>query len=245
MKEIFCSNCGKKTLNKYGTFCSVCYCKKYYPLKKNYYLHYKKGKHDNPYKSDFKQTNIMTSKEKVCSICGKTFFTQGRKNAGKTCSLECRKKHYVAYYTQPCKVAQRRAYHLSHLKERQVYMKRKELENPTLKLAHLLRSNLCRNLLLKFDDKKNTSFAKIVGYTYADVRRHLEAQFTSKMSWSNFGSYWQVDHVVPLSWFKTKGQFIKRGWALGNLQPLECSLNLAKQDYYVGNPKTIHEVIHI
>jgi len=192
-----------------------------------------------------KQRNIITSKQKFCSVCGNYFFTQGRKNHGKTCSLKCRTKHYQLYFNTPEKREQRRIYHLNHLKERQLYNKKRELNDPTFKVAHLLRSNFRRNLALKFNDKKNTRFASLTGYSYGDARKHLEKQFTPNMSWSNYGKVWQIDHVIPLKMFKTKEQFIKRGWALKNLQPLESELNLAKQDKYIGNPKTKHKVIYL
>jgi hypothetical protein len=240
-----CKLCNNKFEKVINGFCHNCYYKEYYKIKKNYYsYYYKKDKNiKNPLLSNNKQVDFLTSKEKVCSVCGKTFFSKGRINAGKTCSVECRKKHYTLYHSQPRIKAQRKAYQQSHLKERQIYLKKKELENPVHKLAHLLRSNLKRNLVLNFNDKDNTRFEELVGYSYVDLKLHLEKQFTSDMSWDNYGTYWQVDHVVPLSWFKTKSQFLKRGWALSNLQPLESSLNLSKQNKFVGSSKSCLSVV--
>jgi hypothetical protein len=68
MKEIICSECGAKTLNKYGSFCSKCYAQISYKANKNYYLHYQKSDLPNPFLSYNKQVNILTSKEKVCSV---------------------------------------------------------------------------------------------------------------------------------------------------------------------------------
>jgi len=245
MKQINCSECGKLTINKYGSFCSKCYAKISYKANKNYYLHYQKSNLPNPFLSNHKQVNILTSKQKVCVVCGNSFFTQGRINMGKTCSQECRKKHTQRYYQTPERRAKVKVYHLAHLKERVIMDRKRILGNPTELVGRTLRSNLRVNLALKFNDKKNTCFASLTGYSYGDARKHLEKQFTPNMSWGNYGKVWQVDHVVPLKMFKTKEQFIKRGWALKNLQPLESELNLAKQDRYVGNPKTRHKVIYL
>jgi hypothetical protein len=227
LSSIVCSNCNKTTSKFAGNLCLKCY------QNKNAHFFYKDTKNKNP-KELHKQRNVITSVEKVCSVCGKTFFSQGRKNHGKTCSVECRKKYYQLYFNTPEKKAQRKAYHLSHLKERQIYQKKKKLENPTFRLAHVLRSNMRINLLKLFKTNKDSSFEKMVGYSYADVRKHLESQFTEKMSWDNYGIFWEVDHIVPISWFKTKKQFLRKGWALSNLQPLERSLNCSKQNFYVG-----------
>ena len=228
---MICKVCGIENKYLINGECKKCYQNKYSKF------FYKDSKNKN-LKELHKQRNVITSVEKICSVCGKKYFTQGRKNSGKTCSLKCRKKHYQEYYKQPRIKARMKAYHLSHLKERQVYLKRKEQENPVHKLAHLLRSNLKRNLLLKFNDKDNTRFEELVGYSYSVLKKHLEAQFTSEMSWDNYGTFWQVDHIVPLSWFKTKEQFLEKGWALSNLQPLESVLNLSKQDKFVGNSRS-------
>ena len=45
------------------------------------------------------------------------------------------------------------------------------------------------------------------------------------MTWENYGSYWEIDHIVPISWFKTNEQVINYAWKLSNLQPLEKHIN--------------------
>lgn len=42
---------------------------------------------------------------------------------------------------------------------------------------------------------------KYIGLTCHQLRAHLEAQFTPEMSWQNYGSYWEVDHIKPLTAF--------------------------------------------
>lgn len=209
-------------------------CKKCYQKKHSTFF-YRDSINKNKNKLYF-QRNILTAREKICSVCGKTFLTKGRINNGKTCSVECRNKHYKLYHKRPEIKAKVKAYHLSHLKERQNYIKKVRDSNPCFKLAHNLRSNLRINLLKYYGSKKVSSFEKLVGYSYADLKLHLEKQFTPEMSWSNFGSFWEVDHIVPVSWFKTEEQLIKRGYCLSNLQPLEKVLNCSKQDKFVGCP---------
>ncbi len=97
-----------------------------------------------------------------------------------------------------------------------------------LKLNRKIRSsiNLCMKGKKKRIGKLNIDFDK--------VKVHLENNFSSDMSWSNYGKFWQIDHIVPLSWFKTQEQLLNKGWALDNLQPLESSINLEKSNKYVA-----------
>jgi 5-methylcytosine-specific restriction endonuclease McrA len=53
------------------------------------------------------------------------------------------------------------------------------------------------------------------------------------MTWENYGIYWHIDHIKPLSWFNLETEF-KDAWALSNLQPLEATKNLSKGNRYIG-----------
>lgn len=79
--------------------------------------------------------------------------------------------------------------------------------------------------------KNGYHWGKLVGYTLRDLIKHLEKQFTSKMNWDNYGSYWVIDHKVPISIFNFSSfEHIdfKRCWALKNLRPLEKTENIKK-----------------
>ena len=93
---------------------------------------------------------------------------------------------------------------------------------------------------ISFALKRNNNGRKwqiLVGYTLQDLMIHLEKQFDNKMTWDNYGIYWEIDHKIPKSWFKylkAEDQEFKKCWALDNLQPLEKSLNRKKHNYYQG-----------
>ncbi len=70
----------------------------------------------------------------------------------------------------------------------------------------------------------------LVGYSFAELKDHLERQFLRGMSWENIGE-WHIDHIVPLSSFTIAGPDdpeLKRAWALTNLRPLWAVDNLRK-----------------
>jgi len=53
------------------------------------------------------------------------------------------------------------------------------------------------------------------------------------MNWENYGSYWEIDHIVPLSAFKItsyEDESFKNCWSLKNLRPLQHSVNSSKKD---------------
>lgn len=49
--------------------------------------------------------------------------------------------------------------------------------------------------------KAGRPWETLVGYTAAELMRHLERQFVKGMSWENRGA-WEIDHIVPLSSFR-------------------------------------------
>jgi hypothetical protein len=66
-------------------------------------------------------------------------------------------------------------------------------------------------------------YSNAVGYTWAELRAHLEAQFTPAMNWDNWGDVWELDHIKPLSSFKYQSlddPLFRECWALANLRPL-------------------------
>ena len=53
------------------------------------------------------------------------------------------------------------------------------------------------------------------------------------MNWQNYGKYWHLDHIVPLSEFRYESYDdpeMRAAWALSNLRPLEKSKNLEKSN---------------
>lgn len=82
-------------------------------------------------------------------------------------------------------------------------------------------------------EKRSRKWEFLLGFTVDQLKTHLEKQFTTEMSWDNYGSYWHIDHKIPKSVFnyeKAEDIDFKRCWALKNLQPLEATINIKKQD---------------
>lgn len=205
------------------------------------------------------------TKVKFCKICKKSFMTNNKqvlccsKNCSKNNALILNKqvkkqpkwinyqKEYSKkwYFENKERLKPIRA--LAHKKYKDIKQKRvyERLKNdPVFKLSRVIRTTI-KNRLFACNVKKDKQTIELVGWNFLDLKNHLESQFDSKMSWNNFGSYWQIDHIVPLSWFKTRKQVLNYGWALKNLQPLEKELNLSKNNHFVGNQKTNLEIIYL
>jgi hypothetical protein len=49
--------------------------------------------------------------------------------------------------------------------------------------------------------KKETSISTIehLGCNIKEYKQYLEQQFTPEINWDNYGTYWEIDHIYPLS----------------------------------------------
>lgn len=77
--------------------------------------------------------------------------------------------------------------------------------------------------------KKVGSAVRDLDCSTMELKEHLEQQFRDEMSWENYGDFWSVDHIIPLSAFDltSRKQFLK-ATHYTNLQPLTLAENSAK-----------------
>lgn len=90
-------------------------------------------------------------------------------------------------------------------------------------------------------NKLGKGWQTLVPYTIKELMTHLESNFTTGMTWENYGkSGWHVDHIIPQSYFKydsyTHPAF-KACWDLNNLQPLWAKDNISKSNRIKITPK--------
>jgi len=94
-----------------------------------------------------------------------------------------------------------------------------------------LRFNISRRISLSLTGRrKGASWQELVGYSLADLRRHLEALFQPGMTWNNYGD-WEIDHRRPVASFSFTTPHclgFRDCWALSNLQPLWAQENRSK-----------------
>jgi hypothetical protein len=76
-----------------------------------------------------------------------------------------------------------------------------------------------------------------LGYSWADLRVHIEWQFLVGMTWENWGEVWELDHIKPASLFKYMSlddPLFRECWALSNLRPLWRDANAKKSAIHVS-----------
>ena len=146
---------------------------------------------------------------KICVACKQEkilteFYTHKRSPKGRTSRCkECKK----AYLSLP-----------KHKEVRNAWKRKKRHTDPTFRLMDNIRVRI--QALLKSKEPGKTN--EIIGCSPQEWVVYLEQQFGSKMNWDNYGEYWEVDHIQPLS---KGGSFHYK-----NTQPLTVSKNRSKSD---------------
>ena len=92
-------------------------------------------------------------------------------------------------------------------------------------VGDLIRGALCRA-------GESNAVVNLLGYTIADLRSHLERQFTKGMTWERFSKgEIHIDHITPQSAFDlTNPDEWRKCWCLSNLRPLWAKENIAKSN---------------
>jgi hypothetical protein len=109
------------------------------------------------------------------------------------------------------------------------YERKRRAEDPKYRLGVRTRTAVWQLLKERNVNKTNKTFS-LLGYSIEDLMVHLEALFTSGMTWDNYGE-WHVDHKIPMNSFQfesTDDIGFKECWKLSNLQPLWGLDNLSK-----------------
>ena len=111
-------------------------------------------------------------------------------------------------------------------KQRNEYRKTRVKTDPKFKLICNLRRRLNKALKSKKWRKDNTT-KNILGCNADQLKQHLEQQSQPGMTWENQGSFWHIDHIIPLSSALSKEELYKL-CHYTNLQPLMALDNLKK-----------------
>src|SRR5258706_2036114 len=123
------------------------------------------------------------------------------------------------------------------------YSKNRKTNDPTFKLRAIISTKVATVLKNNGSSKNGDSILQNVSYTIDDLRKYLENQFESWMTWENYGRYraknwddndqttwtWQLDHIIPqsnLPYTSMIDENFKKSWALSNLRPLSSKQNL-------------------
>lgn len=133
-----------------------------------------------------------------------------------------------------------------YLPKRKVQIKLRRKVDKGFQLTQLLRTRMHKAL------KDNVNSKTVVSHMNCSIdnlREWLEFQFDDEMNWNNLGTYWEVDHILPIAQFdlsRKENQEICFNWT--NLQPLHKMENKFKSKklvlhYYFNSIVSIHRFI--
>ena len=113
--------------------------------------------------------------------------------------------------------------------KRQLNVDYKIKKNIRIRLNKALRGNL-----------KNSSAWSSVGCSMVEFRSKMEAMFYGSMTWDNYGYNWEIDHIIPLTFFNlTDTKQAEISCHLSNLQPLTASDNSSKSNNILNVDKLL------
>ena len=70
-----------------------------------------------------------------------------------------------------------------------------------------------------------------IGCNIQYLREWFEYNFTSEMNWDNYGSYWSIDHIIPVCKFDLTIEDEKLCcWNWSNLMPVTVKYNSSKKE---------------
>ena len=101
------------------------------------------------------------------------------------------------------------------------YQKNRREVDSTFKVKDNLRSRIYNAIQDGFKLNKN-KFIDEIGCDIEEYFVYLEQRWDNNMSWDNYGEYWEIDHIIPIS---KGGSFHYK-----NTQPLTVTENRHKSD---------------
>ena len=103
-----------------------------------------------------------------------------------------------------------------HRETRAAYMREYRRNTPD----YILKENVSHYIRRVLNGGKSGSYKKYLGCNIKEYKQYLEQKFTDKMNWDNYGTYWEIDHIIPTS----KGG----SFHYSNTQPLSVTENRSK-----------------
>lgn len=112
--------------------------------------------------------------------------------------------------------------------KRRIYEKNRKEKDPIYKFICSIRT-LISSSIRKNGFSKKSKTHQILGCTFEEFKTHIESQFDENMTWENYGKYWQIDHIYPISKFESEEHLLSLN-SYSNLRPLESSENNKKKN---------------
>jgi hypothetical protein len=250
-----CTKCGvekpieefpKRKISKdgYRNRCILCtkeYNKKYNKENKEEIRKKEKIRNTNPkriaWRSAYNEKNREAKKE-----YNKKYHKENKESRAKyrkaynEKNREAKKEYNKKYHKENKEsiAVQRKKYYEENIEE----IRKRDRHRYQTNINHRIHSNITGQIRRSVTVDRYTfgKWREILGYTWEELKEHLESQFKDGMTWENYDE-WHIDHIVPKSWFNIEDvhdSALKECWALENLQPLWAYENISKNNRYSG-----------
>jgi len=118
------------------------------------------------------------------------------------------------------------------------WCRNERITNINYRLKKSLAARL-RNVLNKNDTTMN-----YIGCNIQYLREWFEYNFNSEMNWENYGSFWSIDHIIPVCKFDLTIEDEKlKCWNWSNLMPVTIKYNSSKKNIDINQINFILEHI--
>lgn len=160
---------------------------------------------------------------KSCKWCNQEFRPPN--DRFEFCSKSCHREHKNKFCRERNQTPEFRA-------KRNAFLRAKKRRDPVFRLQGIVKWTIVR-ALKKAGGRKHSSVIKALPYSIPQLKAHLESQFDNMngFSWENYGTLWDIDHLVPQKLFRytsVDSKNFRDCWALSNLRPLHKKLNQMK-----------------
>lgn len=99
--------------------------------------------------------------------------------------------------------------------KRKIYFRNKIKDDPSFKLKR----NISR-VINNYIRKERKSYYCFLGIEIQEYKKYIESLFYGNMEWGNYGSLWEIDHVIPISFFNlSKKDHVLKAFNFKNTRP--------------------------
>lgn len=211
-------------------------------------------------------SNFYKNKQEIdghdyrCCLCCKQYREKNKDKIKTYRPSKEKSKQYFVEYNQRPEVIKRKEEKKIIKKQNKKHRKLKTIEekretrrkrdylrynnDPCVRLEKIIRSRLYKILKNNKGSKRTLEY---IGCSPIEYKQHIEKQFLPEMNWDNYNIIWQVDHIVPTSFFNLKNhEDILKAFHYTNTQPLFKTTDIARSMGYfniIGNLNKSNKIL--
>jgi len=175
------------------------------------------------------------SKPKKCETCRKTKTVKDFRMNRLSC-LDCEREYGRKYGKEHPEI--RRTWHENNI-ERHSELNAKNYQLHKKEINDKLKNRYHNDKCYRIHKTKQRNLQRIIkkfqqigGKTkHIQLFEWFEYNFTEEMTWNNHGTYWDIDHVIPVDkWNLEDEEQVKLCFDWKNLMPIKCKYNRNKKN---------------